>query len=382
MLHLSQHLADRGIDVHVLTTTGNIADAKFRFQVHPIMRTWSWSELPKLIKFVKGCTPDAVLLNYMGFFYNYHPMITFAPTIVKKMFPGVPFVTQVVQPTGAITKCTLLGRVVRKGMKWLVRRKGVDWNYGTLLRDSDRVIVLCEGHRATLAGLCPSFDEKYVLVPPPPILHITPDDNGASRRRGRELLSLKTNEFLLMFFGRIYPGKGVETLLRAFQIVSTLKSNVRLAVVGGTVTMDFPSRPCYGKEVSELARELGIDDKVSWTGEYSWDSDVGSAYLRAADVCVLPFDQGVQLNNSSFASAAAHGLPIITTKGDMLEKSFVHQENVFLCLPRNPEALAAAIVRLMDHPELRQRLAVGALQLAREWFSWEGAVDRTLETLS
>ena len=44
-------------------------------------------------------------------------------------------------------------------------------------------------------------------------------------------------------------------------------------------------------------------------------------YLCAADICVLPFNVGVRLNNSSFAAAAAHGLPIVTTRGEMLESA-------------------------------------------------------------
>src|SRR5207253_4470800 len=101
----------------------------------------------------------------------------------------------------------------------------------------------------------------------------------------------------------------------------------------------------------------------------------------SADLCVLPFDRGVQLNNSSFAAAAAHGLPIITTQGTMVEQPFVHQENVFLCPPRSPEVMATAIGTIMGNPDLRQRLCVGALQLVQEWFSWDKAIERTISTL-
>jgi glycosyltransferase involved in cell wall biosynthesis len=127
-----------------------------------------------------------------------------------------------------------------------------------------------------------------------------------------------------------------------------------------------------------LAAELGVDRHIVWTGEYRWDNDLASVYLRAADACVLPFDTGVKLNNSSFSSAAAHGLPILTTMAAVVEPQFVHRENVFLCAPQSGEALAEGVRVLMDDPSLCTTLARGSLRLAHDWYSWETALDKTL----
>src|SRR5262249_43771641 len=81
------------------------------------------------------------------------------------------------------------------------------------------------------------------------------------------------------------------------------------------------------------------------------------------------------------ALAAANGLPIISTKGEMLEEAFIHESNVVLYFPKSPEAVAEAILTLMDRPDLRHRLRMGALQLAREWFSWDKAVQRLSASL-
>ena len=135
----------------------------------------------------------------------------------------------------------------------------------------------------------------------------------------------------------------------------------------------------YLHELRELARQLRIADKIRWSGYYPTDSDEPSLILWGADACVLPFDKGVFLNNSSFGTAAAHGLPIVTTRGAMLEPPFIDQENVLLCPPKDSASLAAAIEQLIKSPELRQRLRVGALELELQWFSWESATIRTIE---
>jgi glycosyltransferase involved in cell wall biosynthesis len=347
------------------------------------MRDWSWSDLPRLGRFLKRCAPDAILLIYIGWIYNYHPMITFAPTVAKALLPGVPFVTQFENASGALPeRMSPLARVIRKGVAGWAGRRNVDYYFGTLLRDSDRIIVLSDLHRAQLSEFLAGVNEKSVLIPPPPILYVAPEDNGAARRRGRERLGVKSEEFLIVYLGYIYPGKGIETLLHAFHMVTCRRGDVRLVLVGGVISMEDPEHPFYAQEVQELPRQLGIEDRVTWTGEYAWDSEEASVYLRAADACVLPFDRGVYLNNSSFAAAAAHGLPIITTQGKKSEPVFIHQGNVWLCPPKNPEEMAGAIETLMKDPALRARLGAGARALARDWFSWEKAIERTIATFS
>jgi len=125
---------------------------------------------------------------------------------------------------------------------------------------------------------------------------------------------------------------------------------------------------------------LGISNKVTWLNGYDTDSDAASMYLYAADACVLPFDQGVTLSRSSLAAALVHGIPTITTRGEHLETPFQHEVNVLLCPPKDPDALAQAIRRVMSSPDLRLSLTEGAGQLAREWFSWEKAVTHLMET--
>ena len=62
--HLCRSLADRGLDIHVLTTKKNVVTGSFPFRVYPLMRNWSWSDLPRLARFVRRLAPEAVLLMY------------------------------------------------------------------------------------------------------------------------------------------------------------------------------------------------------------------------------------------------------------------------------------------------------------------------------
>ncbi len=381
-IYLANRLADRGLDVHVLTTRGSVASDRPGVTVHPLMRDWSWSDAPRFRKFLRGARPDAILLLYIGWIYNYHFMMTFAPTEAKRLLPNVPFVTRFENAMGAEPdRTSLFARVGRKLKALRDRRGDVDYSYGTLLRDSDRIIVLSDFHRSALSSVYAGVAGKSELIPPPPNMRVCVDGDGSVRSRARELLGAKPNDFLIAYIGYVYSGKGLETLLKAFQLVAARKSGVRLVMIGGPIATQSGNPSTYMAEIQGLARELGIDQKVKWTGSYSWDNDDASSYLHAADACVLPFNSGVQLNNSSFASAVSHGLPTITTQGETSDVAHIDRDSVLLCPPKNPEAIAAAIEALIDDPELRKRLHLGALDLARKWFSWESATARTVSTL-
>jgi glycosyltransferase involved in cell wall biosynthesis len=344
------------------------------------MKRWSWAELPRFSRAVKACEPDAVLLIYIGWVYHYEFMVTFAPTICKKLFPNVPFVTRFENAMGADPRHTsTFSRAVRKFVAWKEKGRDVDYSYGTLLRDSDHIIVLSERHRMALANHQSDVPLRSTLIPPPVNMRLADGSLESSRSRGRKILKISNETFVVTYIGYLYRGKGLENLLRAFALVATQRSDVRLLILGGAIAPEAGHPDNYLETLHTLAQSLDISDRIMWGGEYTWDSDVTSLSLHASDVCVLPFCQGVQLNNSSFASVAAHGIPVITTRGEPIEEQFVHGENVYLCTPESPESLATAINSLAYDPGLARRLSIGVGKLAREWFSWERALDRTLE---
>ena len=387
-LHLCQHLSDHGLSVNVLTTKTNQTKNNLPFKVYPLIRNWSWVDLLTLARFLKLCSPDAVMLLYSGWIYNDHPMITFAPTICKALLPHTTFVTQFEIAEDSF-RASIPTRIIRKIFKQWAGPKSIDYSFGTLLRDSDRSIVLSEHHLASFSEHLPGVESKAVVIPPPPLIHFSTEGREAARRHGRERLGLSSKDFVIAYFGYVDQTKGVETLLKAFQIVISRAVNVRLVMIGGGRGV---AKNCsherneathnYEMEMYKLAKQLDIADRVTWTSGYDSDSEEASLFLHAADSCVLPYDEGVTLNRSSLGAAAAHGLPIITTRGKVMESAFVEERNVLLCPPKNPRALAIAIESLIHNPVLRQRLHEGALKLASEWFSWDKAVERTIETLN
>jgi glycosyltransferase involved in cell wall biosynthesis len=240
-----------------------------------------------------------------------------------------------------------------------------------LLRDSSHIIALSARHLDAFAMAYSGVRTKAEIIPAPSFINISDEDAGSARRRGREVLGLQEHEIAIIYYGFLYPLKGVETLITAF---SQLPDNTRLLIVGGT------GDEVYARSLRELSHKAGRADRILWIG-YCNDEKC-SLYLNAADICVLPFNVGVRLNNSSFAAAAAHSLPIVTTRGEMLEEPFIDGENVRLCPPKDPAAMTEAINELINYPELRSRLRSGVQRLMEQCFATDRIISSTLRLLA
>lgn len=370
-LLLCEELAARGVEVDLLTSELLPGfPAPKGFGLHPLIKSWGFRHFVKLVLFIRRLRPDGVLLIYIDWIYGWHPMVSLIPAVFRRLRPDMPFVTQFENVSGLTVNQPVYGRkahLLKSLLGWLVGRRRLDPVYGSLLSDSSRVIALSEHHLETFEKAHPGISQKTEVVPAPPLLRFAADAESA-RKRGRTLLGLSEEELVLIYFGYVYEMKGMETLLTAF---GSLPSNIRL-VIAGDGDID------YLRSLHELSRAVGGAERIIWAGHCKPEEETASVYLHAADICVLPFNDGVRLNNSSFAVAASHGLPIVTTRGDSLETPFLDGENVRLCPPKNPAALAAAITELVHSPKTRKRLAAGALELARSHFSWNRAIDATM----
>lgn len=374
---LSQGLADRGYSVDVLTSTQADGKSVKGCRVHAEIDHWNWASQSKVLRFAEDLNPDLIFIWFIGMAFEFHPMISLIPTRLKAALPDTQIVTQITAPVGVRPKDHPF--LTRLNLKLSARALGgghISYEYGTILRDSDRVIAMAKPHLERFAEHLPGLEDKSVIIPPPPLIPMSVPGE-ASRLKGREMLGVPADAPLFAYFGRLYVGKGLEYLIRGFAKVRTEVPDARLAIIGGAAPDYFKS----GWSVDDLhaiAREEGIEDAISWTGEFPFDTDAGSLYLRAADYAVLPFSEGAALNNSSIAACAAHDLPVITTLGDRPEPEFIDGENVLLVQPKDADALAEGMLRTLRDAALTERLRAGSVDLTKKYFSWDATLDSTM----
>lgn len=155
--------------------------------------------------------------------------------------------------------------------------------------------------------------------------------------------------------------KGHDDLLDAWAVVRREAPEWQLLVVG-----DGPRRAHLASRVAALG--LGAD--VRMVGN---QDDVPSWYA-CAEIAALPSfgDEGVP---QSLMQAAACGLPAVSTPVGAIAEAVRDGLTGVLVPPREPPALAAALLRLMRDPALRARMGAAALQHAQRSFGIDAMID-------
>jgi glycosyltransferase involved in cell wall biosynthesis len=128
--------------------------------------------------------------------------------------------------------------------------------------------------------------------------------------------------------------------------------------------------------VLELVDRYGLQGTVRFTGRL--DNDDVVQYLQTASLAVVPsLFEGFSL---PAIEAMACATPLVTTSGGALpEVAGPDGEVALLVPPGDPQALAAAIGRVLDDPELGARLGAAGRERVVNRYTWANTAARTVE---
>jgi glycosyltransferase involved in cell wall biosynthesis len=223
-----------------------------------------------------------------------------------------------------------------------------------LARFSDLSLAVSQGVKDYLVSEIGLDPDKIRVVPNG--VDIAAIDAARPGPEVRRELGLPQEAPVIGLVGRLdHWGKGHKEL---FDAVASLKERypIRALIVGGGRRED---------EIKQLAADLGLAEQVHFLGSRRDVPDL----LRAMDIFVLPsYSEGVSL---ALLEAMAAGLPVIASVVGGLPEVVRHGENGLLIPPRDVDALAAALERLLADPEYAQHLGETARREAREKFSLE-----------
>jgi glycosyltransferase involved in cell wall biosynthesis len=123
--------------------------------------------------------------------------------------------------------------------------------------------------------------------------------------------------------------------------------------------------------IEQKIAELGLAGRVRLVGQQDRPED----WMRALDIFCLPSyaNEGVP---QAILQAMLSGLPIVTTPVGAILEAVNDNETALVVPPRDAAALAGALTRLIDEPELAARLGETARQKAAGRFSKEAMLDR------
>jgi glycosyltransferase involved in cell wall biosynthesis len=171
---------------------------------------------------------------------------------------------------------------------------------------------------------------------------------------------------LFAYVGRLKRYKGVDLILQAFAKLERADANLVIAGAGD-----------YRDHLERLASTLGVSDRVRFAGFISQEEKRDLLRRAWATVFASP-KEGWGLTN---IEAQACGTPVIASDSPGLRESVVDGETGDLVPHRDIAALAAAMGRYADSPELIELKGNAGRRFAGN-FTWKQSADHTITHLN
>jgi D-inositol-3-phosphate glycosyltransferase len=234
------------------------------------------------------------------------------------------------------------------------------------------LIANTDAEAASLVSLydaCP--DTVHVVTPGVDLFTFTP---GQSRSAARESLGLLPDSLIVSFVGRIQPHKGPEVLIRATSELVKHSPQLRPRLIVNIIGGASGANTEEVDRLKDCTQWLGIDDVVRFAPPVS-RAELPQWY-RASDLVVVPS------YSESFGlvalEAQACGTPVVATAVGGLRTAVADGISGVLVDGHDPKAWSSVITRLLQEPQRRVLLSMGAIEHASH-FGWDGTARGTLD---
>jgi len=175
-----------------------------------------------------------------------------------------------------------------------------------------------------------------------------------------------TTQYIISFIGRLYEFKDPITFVKSVPHVLERDKNVKFFVVG-----DGPLK----EKIKELVEKLNLQKFVILTGI----RDDVNVILKTSTIftALSPIEN---IWSTVIVESMKCGTPCIVTRSGLTEKYLVHKQSAYLVPPQKEVELANAILYLLDHKELREKLSKTAIRMMEELgFLEENVSKKTME---
>lgn len=226
-------------------------------------------------------------------------------------------------------------------------------------------LIVVNSNQGLANYVAQGFPKRKMVVIPNGIdtANLHPDEeSGRSMRRAWDI---STQACLIGLVGRFDPVKDHLSFLRAAAYVVQDVDEVFFVCIGS-----IPEQKL--NQLREFCRELGIDKRVHWVGQYS---DMKAVY-NALDICVSSsYGEGF---SNALGEAMACGTPCVAT--DVGDSALILGDSGIIVPAGNPQALAAGMIRMIEMLR-RQPVAFEAVGIrARQRIIDSFGVDRLVES--
>jgi polysaccharide biosynthesis protein PslF len=218
-----------------------------------------------------------------------------------------------------------------------------------------RIVVMSETGSARLTSRYGVDPDRIEMIP-----------HGANRLFHGPSLS-SGDRPLVLTWGLIGPGKGLESAIRAFGDLADLEPAPRYLIAGATHPhVRETAGESYRQSLVGLVHDLGLDHIVEFDDRY-FDMVALSRLVRSADVVLLPYSSTEQVTSGVLVEAIAAAKPVVATRFPHAMELLTDRAGMTTPHGDAP-ALAEAIRFVLTDHTARARMGWEARRMADGWF--------------
>jgi rhamnosyl/mannosyltransferase len=226
-----------------------------------------------------------------------------------------------------------------------------------LLKISKKIIATSENY-VDGSPILKKLRNKIVVIP-----------LGVDEKMFKPIKVKKLKKKVLLFVGRLFPYKGLEYLLWTIKIISNKRRDFILFIVG---------EGKLRKKLEKMLRDLKIKNLVKFTGALPDEELI--KYYNLCDIFILPSIHKSEAFGISQLEAMACGKPVISTNlnGSAVPWVNQHMKTGLIVEPKNSEALANAILFLLENKGIREEFGQNARKRIIKFFTQRRMIERTI----
>jgi len=238
-------------------------------------------------------------------------------------------------------------------------------------RFSDRLVVMSRKAKALLQDVYGIAAEKIVLLP-----HGIPDVPFVDPNYYKDQFGVEGRK-VIVTFGLLSPGKGIETMLDALPEVVRRHPETAYIVLGATHPhIAREQGEAYRHGLQRRARNLGVEDHVIFHNRFV-DLEELCAFLGAADIYVTPYLNKEQIVSGTLAYALGTGKAAVSTPYWYAEEMLADGRGRLVPF-QDPESLAEQIIDLLDNEVERHAMRKRAYRYCRHMI-WKEVARKYLK---
>ena len=241
-----------------------------------------------------------------------------------------------------------------------------------LVRRSDRVVVMAHKGAEMLREIYGVPEAKTDIIP-----HGIPDIPLADTRLHKAQFGVE-GRMVLLTFGLLGPGKGIEHVIEALPEIVRRHPSVVYLVLGAThphlVARDGES---YRLGLERLAEERGVKEHVIFYNRFVSLDDL-KEFIGATDIYVTPYLNEQQITSGTLAYVFGAGKAVVSTPYWHAQELLADGRGKLVPF-RNPQGIADGVCEFLDDPALMERTRRAAYEMGRATI-WPAVAQRYVES--